>query len=459
LYIITKKNVLELPFVNDKIENEILQYFTILNPKWIDNKKRNRWNGKTPKYLYHYEYLDNPNFEDEKLLVPRGSLDCVISFYKKKSVDIKVKDETKNYDDIDFCFQGQLRDYQKKAVRIMLKKNDGVLESFPGSGKTVMAINLIAIRKQPFLVVVHTTELLHQWMDRLGNFLSIPKKEIGIIGNGKKKSKPKANVALVQTLSKVKMPLVGHLVVDECHRIPSSTFTNIVKRFEGKYLLGLSATPYRNDCLTQLINWYAGEIRYTVPTEKLQNMGSIVKIKPIIRQTPFRSSFENPASNYPELIKELTENEVRNRFIVNDILNLPNDSKSTCLVLSDRKNHCNCLYNMLKERDSSLKIEILNTDKSSKQRKQIVKRVGENKINILIATSQLIGEGFDCSNLSILFLTTPVKALGRIIQYAGRVLRPAKGKKKAIIYDYFDSNILCLHNSFKSRQKAYEKLV
>jgi superfamily II DNA or RNA helicase len=52
-------------------------------------------------------------------------------------------------------------------------------------------------------------------------------------------------------------------------------------------------------------------------------------------------------------------------------------------------------------------------------------------VKVLVATGQLIGEGFDCKALSTLFLATPIRFDGRVIQYLGRVLRPATGKEKA----------------------------
>jgi superfamily II DNA or RNA helicase len=66
------------------------------------------------------------------------------------------------------------------------------------------------------------------------------------------------------------------------------------------------------------------------------------------------------------------------------------------------------------------------------------------------ATGQLIGEGFDCSRLSTLFMATPIK-------FNGRVLRPAPGKSKARVFDYIDINIPILVASAKSRQKVYKR--
>ena len=45
---------------------------------------------------------------------------------------------------------------------------------------------------------------------------------------------------------------------------------------------------------------------------------------------------------------------------------------------------------------------------------------------------------------------------GRLLQYLGRVLRPAPGKEKALIYDYVDENVGILRAAAKTRQKVYE---
>ena len=73
----------------------------------------------------------------------------------------------------------------------------------------------------------------------------------------------------------------------------------------------------------------------------------------------------------------------------------------------------------------------------------------------MIATGQLIGEGFDCKDLSTLFLATPIRFSGRVVQYLGRILRPAPGKEKARLFDYVDINVDTLKNAARARQKVY----
>jgi superfamily II DNA or RNA helicase len=66
---------------------------------------------------------------------------------------------------------------------------------------------------------------------------------------------------------------------------------------------------------------------------------------------------------------------------------------------------------------------------------------------------QLIGEGFDCPGLASLFLTTPIKFSGRLLQVVGRILRPSPGKK-AMVFDYVDENVGVLSRSAEIRRES-----
>jgi superfamily II DNA or RNA helicase len=101
--------------------------------------------------------------------------------------------------------------------------------------------------------------------------------------------------------------------------------------------------------------------------------------------------------------------------------------------------------------------EVLTGEVSSSNRKDIVSRLNAGKIRILIATGQLIGEGFDLPDLSTLFLATPIRFSGRVIPYMGRVLRPAPGKDQARVFDYVDINVGVLKSGAKARQRIYSR--
>ena len=100
------------------------------------------------------------------------------------------------------------------------------------------------------LVLVHRTELLKQWQERLQAFLGVGKGVIGTIGGGKAKPTGKIDIAVMQSLSKQgeASELVenyGQVIVDECHHLSAFSFEAILKRVQAKFVLGLTATPIR----------------------------------------------------------------------------------------------------------------------------------------------------------------------------------------------------------------------
>ena len=92
-----------------------------------------------------------------------------------------------------------------------------------------------------------------------------------------------------------------------------------------------------------------------------------------------------------------------------------------------------------------------------KERKLIVQEVQRGEVRVLVATLQLLGEGFDCTGLSTLFLATPIRFQGRILQVVGRILRPSKDKKP-VVFDYVDSQVDVLKFQARSRKRVFAEV-
>ena len=240
----------------------LTQKLEFLNPKWLENERMGRWNRGTPKLLRFYDKVRGTG-----LWIPRGYIRQLILLCRRHGIDYQLHDQRRNLPSVNFAFNGELKSFQKVAVDQMLARDFGTLSSATGSGKTVMALYILAQRRQPALIVVHTKDLAAQWVERIETFLGIPSKEVGMIGGGKKVVGQKITVALVQSLYKCAeevAPRIGFLIVDECHRCPSRIFTEAVTGFDSRYMLGLSATPWRRDKLSKLIFWHLGDVHYEV---------------------------------------------------------------------------------------------------------------------------------------------------------------------------------------------------
>ena len=224
-------NNLRLSGIPTQLYQILTERLTISNPKWMENERMGRWNRGTPRILRLYDRIRGGG-----LWIPRGFMRQLIFLCKQHGVEYEITDKRRLLPPVDFKFNGSLKPFQDQAVKVMLSKDFGTLSAPTGSGKTVMALYIIAQRMQPALIIVHTKELASQWIERIETFLGIPKEEIGIIGSGKKITGGKITVALVQSIYKCVEEVslkTGFLLVDECHRTPSRTFTDAVTAFDS----------------------------------------------------------------------------------------------------------------------------------------------------------------------------------------------------------------------------------
>jgi superfamily II DNA or RNA helicase len=426
----------------------IRQKLTIINPKYQAARRYSRWIGKKLKpKLYFF------NTWKDQLFFPRGFVNQALLLCEQVSgTRPQIRDKRRRLPDIDLTFRGTLRPYQQEAVEAVTKHSFGVLEAGTGSGKTVMALDIIARRKQPTLIIVHNRELLHQWRERIVQFLDI---EAGQAGDGRFDIQP-VTVAIVNTARKHLDTLpaqFGHIIVDECHRVPASLFTDVVSSFDSYFMLGLSATAFRReDGMTQLIYTYLGDRLHTVNPKVLEESGAVIRPEFIQKPTDFTYGFRG---DYPKLIKALAANENRNAQIAGDVARIVKEGhEGTVLIVSDRVAHCEVLQQKLEQ--SGVESVLLTGRVPTEQRTRIVDDVRQGKIKVLISTLQLIGEGFDCPGLNTLVLSTPIKFEGRLLQVTGRIMRPSENKKARII-DYIDIHIPALRRSAAARRKVFDR--
>ncbi len=430
------------------LKSAIRGELTIANPKYQAAKRYGRWIGKKLKPTLYFFYE-----EKDDLIFPRGFANRAVSLCRKiTGSGPDIVDKRRKLPDIDISFHGKLRPYQDEAVQAVMQRSFGVLEAGTGSGKTVMALSVIARRRQPTIIIVHSKELLHQWRERIFEFFQM---KAGQAGDGAFNLEP-VTVAIVNTArNNIEMlpEQFGQIIVDECHRVPASLFTDVVSRFDSHYMLGLSATAFRReDSTTKLIYTYMGDRVHSVNLNVLTDSGAVVKPEIIQRETSFSYFFRG---EYSKMIKALAKNKIRNEQICNDIAELvPDTHEGTILVVSDRIAHCEALSDILKSKN--IEAAILTGQTSADKRSEIVKDVQNGRIQVLISTVQLIGEGFDCQGLTTLVLATPIKFEGRLLQVVCRIMRPEKCKK-ALVIDYYDINLPTLRKSANARLQVFNR--
>jgi len=448
---LTLSNYLKVKGLPDAFQSELTEKLTLINPKWLENERMGRWNRGTPRILKFYRRLGKAGIR-----LPRGYARQLLTSLKKHQLSWDLIDRRRTLPAIDFEFTGSLKPFQRRAASEMLAKEFGTLCAPTGAGKTVIALHMVASRRQPALIIVHTKELALQWIRQISAFMNIPESEVGLWGAGRKTIGDRVTVALVQSLYKDARQVSEHfgfIVVDECHRAPSRTFTEALSAFDARYMLGLSATPWRRDKLSKLIFWYLGDIHHEIQKTALVKSGDVLPADVFPRETDFRP-FHDPVQEYSKMLTELTSDDKRNRLIAEDVAREARETSGICLVLTDRKKHAETLHLLLRYKHS-IPTAVLTGELSVRQRKEVLDGIEGGQVKVLVATGQLVGEGFDCRDLSTLFLATPIRFSGRVLQYLGRVLRPAPGKKRARVYDYIDVHVEVLKNAARARQRLY----
>ena len=449
--ILTLSNRLSVAPLPGSLRDEMAAILTLENPKYTENERMGRWNRGTPKTLRFYRKQSGAG-----ICVPRGFVRSVMAFLSRHQLPWRLVDNRRSLADVDFDFSGRLKPFQQEAAAMMLRKEFGTLCAPTGAGKTVIALYMIAQRRQPAVVIVHTKDLALQWQKRASVFLGIPEKEVGLVGGGHNRMGEKLTIALVQSLYRKKEEVArqcGFVVVDECHRTPSRTFTEALGAFDARFMLGLSATPWRRDRLSKLIFWHLGDVHHTVQQRRLVESGDVLSAEVMFRETDFKP-FHDPVTEYTKMLTELTANDARNRLITDDVAREVQEQNGVCLVLTDRKKHAQTLCMMLRFKHH-LQTAVLTGDLSTRQRQAVLEQIEAGAVEVLVATGQLVGEGFDCKDLSTLFLATPIRFSGRVLQYLGRVLRPAPGKVRARVFDYLDVHVDVLCAAARARQRTY----
>ncbi len=427
------------------------------NPEFYKLQRMRMQTYPHPRFIFAGE------MRPEHLLLPRGVLDKVTKILQVAGGIVVIRDERIAKKKFKADFEGKLTLIQEKAVKKMKETDFGILMAPPGAGKTVMACKLIAERKVSTLVLVHRQPLLEQWKERISSFLKIPIKEIGTLSGTKKKMTGKIDVGMLQSISRLEdfteiAEKYSQIIIDECHHIPATSFEAILKQLPARYVLGLSATPYRKDGLEKIMFLQCGPIRHEIQPSEVSELPKEVSIYETTLVFPDELGRQPP---YHVLIHHLVQNEARNILIaskVTEVLEL----KRFPLLVSDRKDHLELLEKLIKQMNPEVELVVLEGTLSNKQRKSALKKIDEfrlaNKRVMIMATSSLIGEGFDLPALDTLIFATPISFEGRLIQYAGRIHRDAMGKTTAQIIDFVDSYSGLFLKMYRGRVRTYKKM-
>jgi len=404
-------------------------------------------------------FISCARMEQGYLSLPRGCLDEAIALLTESKIAVLIDDKrTTGKKLVGLKPLMTLRQNQKVAVKEMTKHDTGTLHAPTAFGKTVTAIGIIVKRKVNTLILVHSRQLLEQWRERLSSFL--PEVEIGIISGGKRKPTGVIDIATYQSLINLKDNTVlrlvqdyGHVIVDECHHVSAPRFEMVLNEVRAKYVLGLTATPDRQDGHQKIIFMAAGPIRHKVKSQTDEQFEQEVRVHQLQVTEEQHALLTEERPKVTDVYRLIMENEARTNRIVVDVLQSVNASRHP-LVLTERREHAQQINRLLQ--GQGIDSVILTGAMKAAERKSANERLATAKV--VVATGKYVGEGFDLPRLDTLFLAMPIAWKGALAQYAGRIHREVDGKTLVTIHDYVDSDIPMLQRMFAKREKSYKAM-
>lgn len=435
------------------------QFMKAYKSGYWDSKKRTwvRWDGKQ-------------HLLDGGLKFQTGLLSRVIGILNRKCIKHTIDDKRKpiTYGKKIKLKNIESREYQDRVVDACLKNDIGIVRAATGSGKSVMMAKLIANTNVKSIIYVTGIDLLYQMKETLNNALGC---EIGIIGDGIADIK-KINICTVWTAANAldnkyvpfddedisadedfdaanKKNIVNAInnaemvVFDECHMLAAKTLQIINSASKNAYKkIGMSGTPYRDDNADLLLEAVCGKQIIDISASELIHNNFLVQPTIHFIDVP---QYDNKSENYQSIYKQyVVENDIRNDKIVKAAEKLSAAGRKVLILVKNIK-HGDILLDKL---DKNLVIYFVKGNLDSDERNRIRQDFIKNKIDIIIA-SVVYDQGVDLPNLDALILAGSGKSSTRSLQRIGRVIRPAKNKKDAIVIDFIDNAKYLLEHSQK----------
>jgi len=382
-------------------------------------------------------------YTTDKIVIHRGSWNLVEELdYVDKRVcppmpELKFTVELDNVEK-DPRFAGQ-----SEAVEAMLRETQGLVVRPPGTGKSQIILSFVARCKTRSLVIVHTEDILNQWIEYAEE--ALPGIEIGVI-RGKKCEIGHLTIATIQTLKNYTgakfWKQFGAIIADEAHHGAASSWEATINQSPAYYRFGVTASETRADGMHPALKFIFG------PVIHKQEFSSTVKLKVV----PIRSNFHcryRGRFDWMPMLNALVTDEARNKQIA-EVANEEVRRGNSILILSRRIEHLRLISDQI-----HYPSEVLTGSRKRADRKSILGRFRKGTLPVLLAT-QLADEALDVPRLSRVILTHPGKHEGRIIQQIGRAIRTHPGKKDAVIYDVVDRRVRVLSKQWRERRQTYK---
>jgi len=418
--------------------------------------------------------------------------------------DANILSEGDNLSDDAARFVGSPYDYQKDIMNSYLQsKRNGLICVPCGKGKTFMALHIASQIKKKFLIIVDKEFLMNQWKNEMKNLM--PNLRVGILQADirevgtrvieteipsllelKKIAKEaklrfggtkdevinrlkEANInymlppvtieydvtiCMIQTLCSQTFPdnfflQYGFTIFDECHHLGAQHFSKALFKIQTNKMLGLSATPTRDDGLTRVFEMFLGKPIFWEKTREPDPDVIVKGVKITCQDIDYLKVPLNWKKDVitARLLTNIVACKERNEEILRWILLLAKDENRKILILSERIIHLETLDSMMPN-DISRSYYIGGM-------KEDVRESGARDSKVLLASYSMASEAMNIKSLNAVILASP---RSKVEQSTGRILRTRINDRvvQPIIIDIIDPHDTTL-SQYRKRKAYYKK--
>ena len=337
-------------------------------------------------------------------------------------------------------FKGTPYPYQETIIDTFLAQGGNGLICVPcGRGKTFMALAIALKLRKRFLIVVDKEFLANQWKGEIERYVAGAR--IGIVQSDVQQLDPgrfDITICMIQTVclrdfAADVFSSYGFTIFDECHHLGAQHFSGVLRKIQTKHMLGLSATPKRDDGLTKVFEYFLGKPVYE---EKGREPDPTVQVKAIWYKNDDPAYATPPVDWRGELVTARLMTQVvtckpRTAMILEHLKELISDPRRKILVLSERRGH-------LAELEAGLPKEVTKGYYVGGMKQEDLDRNSET-CQVLLATYAMASEAMNIKALNAMIMASPRK---KVEQSTGRILRTTVDKRlmEPLILDIIDQH-------------------
>lgn len=329
-----------------------------------------------------------------------------------------------------------LRPFQETAINelragLMQGHKRQLLALATGAGKTVVASHLIhraAQNDHKSLFIVDRLELV----DQAVNHLSAIGLQVGVYQgeNTMVRASDEVVVASIQTIRSRGAIPSGFVIIDEAH-ILHQAHIDLLRQWSNVPIIGLSATPLRNDLGKYFTNLVRGpSIQWLIENGYLT---------PARAFCPTAAALEKALDSVKTHAGDYAENELstalNQKELIGDIVTTwqaKGENRPTLVFAVDIA-HSKAITQEFQV--EQIEAAHLDAYTKSEERGEVIDAFKAGEIKVLSSVN-VLGVGFDAPEASCAIQARPTLSEALHMQQLGRVIRPAENKSDAVILDH-----------------------